>query len=53
MAWLTKSNYLFGLQCPRLLWVAKNDKGGISELDYSAKHTFEVGEDFFDGINLK
>jgi hypothetical protein len=40
---LTKSNYLLGLQCPKLLWVAKNDKPRIPEPDFSAKHNFEVG----------
>ncbi|MBT7567826.1 DUF2779 domain-containing protein [archaeon] len=41
---LTKSNYLLGLQCPRLLWVAKNDKERIPEPDYSAKHNFKMGD---------
>ncbi|MBT4376470.1 DUF2779 domain-containing protein [archaeon] len=40
---LTKSNYLLGLQCPKLLWVTKNDKTRIPEPDFSAKHNFEVG----------
>ena len=40
---LTKSNYLLGLQCPKLLWVAKNKKIKIPEPDFSAKHNFEVG----------
>jgi len=40
---LTKSNYLLGLQCPKLLWVAKNDKTRIPEPDFSAKHNFEMG----------
>lgn len=40
---LTKSNYLLGLQCPKLLWVTKNDKQRIPEPDVSAKHNFEVG----------
>ena len=60
MAWLTKSNYLFGLQCPRLLWVAKNQKERISEPDFVAKHNFEVGDligvlatkVFGDGVDL-
>jgi len=41
---LTKSNYLLGLQCPKLLWVAKNDKERIPEPDYSAKHNFKMGD---------
>ena len=43
MALLTKSKYLIGLQCPKLLWVTKNDKQRIPEPDVSAKHNFEVG----------
>ena len=41
---LTKSNYLLGLQCPKLLWVAKNDKERIPEPDYSAMHNFKMGD---------
>ena len=41
---LTKSNYLLGLQCPKLLWVAKNDKTRIPEPDFSAKHKFKMGD---------
>jgi len=41
---LTKSNYLLGLQCPKLLWVAKNDKIRIPEPDFSAKHKFKMGD---------
>jgi len=41
---LTKSNYLLGLQCPKLLWVSKNDKERIPEPDISAKHNFEMGD---------
>ena len=41
---LTKSNYLSGLQCPKLLWVYKNDKQRIPEPDNSAKHNFKMGD---------
>ncbi len=41
---LTKSNYLLGLQCPKLLWVAKNDKTRISEPDKATKARFEAGD---------
>ncbi len=41
---LTKSNYLQGLQCPKLLWVAKNDKQRMPEPDNSAKHNFMMGD---------
>jgi len=40
---LTKSNYLTGLQCPKLLWVNKNQKERIPEPDFVAKHNFEAG----------
>jgi len=43
MGLLTKSNYLLGLQCPKLLWVAKNQKERIPEPDFVAKHNFEAG----------
>jgi hypothetical protein len=41
---LTKSNYLLGLQCQKLLWIAKNEKERIPEPDYSAKHNFKMGD---------
>jgi len=41
MAILTKSKYLLGLQCPKLLWMEVNKK--TPEPDESAKHKFEVG----------
>jgi len=41
---LTKSNYLLGLQCPKLLWVYKNDKTRIPEPDFSAKAKFKMGD---------
>ena len=41
---LTKSNYLLGLQCPKLLWITKNDKQRIPEPDFSAKQKFKIGD---------
>jgi len=41
---LTKSNYLLGLQCPKLLWVAKNDKQRIPEPDKTAQAKFTEGD---------
>lgn len=41
---LTKSNYLLGLQCPKLLWVTKNSKGRLPELGESTKATLEEGK---------
>jgi len=43
MKLLTKSKYLLGLQCPKLLWTAINDKEQIPKPDNSAKHKFEQG----------
>lgn len=40
---LTKSNYILGLQCPKLLWISKNQKERIPEPDFAAKHKLEVG----------
>ncbi|MBU4070537.1 MAG: DUF2779 domain-containing protein [Nanoarchaeota archaeon] len=40
---LTKSNYLLGLQCSKLLWVAKNDKQRIPEPDKIAQAKFTEG----------
>ncbi len=40
---LTKSDYLLGLQCSKLLWVNKNDKDRIPEPSQSAKYIFETG----------
>lgn len=58
---LTKSNYLLGLQCKKLLWVTKNNKSRLPELDSTAKKRFKegtlIGELatalFPDGIDLK
>ncbi len=44
MALLTKSNYLLGLQCPKLLWVKVNDKERIPEPDELAQQKFSVGD---------
>ena len=40
---LSKSNYLLGLQCPRLLWVKVNDKKRIPEPDEIALKKFSEG----------
>ncbi len=40
---LTKSNYLLGLQCPKLLWVAKNDKTRIPKPDEITLKKFKDG----------
>ena len=43
MALLTKSSYLLGLQCPKLLWVRVNDKERIPEPDELAQQKFSIG----------
>jgi len=43
MPLLTKSKYLLGLQCPKCLWVAINDKTKIPEPDESLQHIFDQG----------
>ena len=40
---LTKSNYLLGLKCPKLLWVTKNAKDRIPEITEVEKAKFEEG----------
>ena len=40
---LTKSNYLLGLQCPKLLWVTKNDKERIPKPDELQQKIFDTG----------
>ena len=40
---LSKSNYLNGLQCSKLLWVAINDKGRFPEIDEAQQHIFDEG----------
>jgi hypothetical protein len=40
---LSKSRYLNGLQCPKLLWIATNEPGRIPEPDASTQHIFDQG----------
>lgn len=40
---LTKSNYLSGLQCPKLLWISKNAKEKIPEKTEVEKAKFKEG----------
>ncbi len=40
---LTKSKYLNGLQCPRLLWVAVNEPRRIPAPDATTQHVFDQG----------
>ncbi len=41
---LTKSNYLIGLQCPKFLWITKNDKKRIPAYDEMTLARFKSGE---------
>lgn len=57
---LTKSNYLIGLQCPKLLWITKNDKERIPKPTEIEQKKFDEGtligelatKIFPEGINL-
>jgi hypothetical protein len=57
---LTKSKYLFGLQCPKYLWVVFNDPDRIPKPDASTQHRFDEGhlvgelakKLFSDGIDI-
>ena len=40
---LTKSNYLLGLQCPKYLWITKNDKERIPKPGKEAEAKFRIG----------
>jgi CRISPR/Cas system-associated exonuclease Cas4 (RecB family) len=40
---LSKSRYLNGLQCPRLLWVVSNEPDRIPEPDAATQHIFDQG----------
>ena len=40
---ISKSKYLLGLQCPKLLWVAANDKERLSPPDEGTLHRFSQG----------
>ena len=40
---LSKSRYINGLQCPRLLWIATNEPERIPEPDSATQHIFDQG----------
>lgn len=40
---LTKSKYLNGIQCPKLLWISVNDKNRLPEVDESQQKLFDEG----------
>ena len=44
MAVLTKSNYLAGLQCSKLLWISKNAKDRLPEPDEIQQQKFRDGD---------
>ena len=43
MALLTKSKYLLGLQCPKLIWTKFNDPDLFPEIDKQVQHRFDEG----------
>jgi len=56
---LTKSKYLQGLQCSKLLWVSVNDKTRFPEVDAAQQQVFDTGTEvgelattIFDGIKV-
>jgi len=56
---ITKSKYLLGLQCPRLLWIAVNRKEAMPEVSDSQQKIFDTGTSIgvlatslFDGIKV-
>ncbi len=40
---LTKTRYISGLQCPRLLWVSINDKNRLPPIDAATQFVFDQG----------
>jgi len=58
---LSKSKYLAGLQCPKLLWINVNSKERIPEVDEARQHIFDEGNAvgeyakklFPDGIDIE
>jgi hypothetical protein len=42
---LTKTKYMNGLQCPRLLWVAFNQSETLPETDIVSQHVFDQGHE--------
>jgi hypothetical protein len=43
MPLLSKSKYILGLQCPKYLWIAVNEKEKIPEVDDGTQHRFNQG----------
>ncbi len=60
MALLSKSKYLLGLQCPKLLWMSVNAKSEMPAISEAIQHRFDQGhligemakKLFPDGINI-
>jgi hypothetical protein len=42
---LTKTKYMNGLQCPRLLWIAFNQPGSLPATDIVSQHIFDQGHE--------
>ncbi|MCK9996673.1 MAG: hypothetical protein KAH56_10405, partial [Candidatus Krumholzibacteria bacterium] len=41
--YISKSKYLSGLQCPKLLWTNFNERESIPAPDQAQKHIFDTG----------
>jgi hypothetical protein len=50
MVLLTKTKYMAGLQCPRLLWFT--EKKLLPEVNLSTKHIFSQGHELEDYVKL-
>lgn len=46
--WLTKSRYLNGLQCPKLLWISANEAYRMPEVDAATQQLFDQGHEVGD-----
>src|SRR3989338_10704875 len=40
---LSKSKYLYGIQCPKLLWMAEHESEKLVEVDEITQHRFDEG----------
>ena len=58
---LSKSKYLYGIQCPKLLWMAVHEPEKFPEIDEITQHRFDEGhlvgemakKVFPDGIDIE
>ena len=41
---LTKSNYITGIQCSKLLWISKNDKEKFNSVEFGIKLVYAINK---------